>query len=151
MRRPLPADMERMDLNWIREGREMPNPVEPDRDINAILKLLRDHRDDEATAAAIDKVETEWRAFQKVWNGRWDQEPKDWKDSDARGAQRNDAGHVSVHLRSVLLRLKDQQGGIQLPLSYAWLAAKDLAEREKRLADLRSGASGVPDDGGPVP
>lgn len=151
MREPISADMERMDLRSIRDGREIPNPTEPDRDVNAIFKLLLDYRDDQATAAAIDKVETEWRDFEKVWNGLWDQEPKDWNDPDARGAQRTDASYVVVYLRRVLDNLRGGLGGDQLALRHAWKVSKALAAREKRLASLRSGTSGVTNDGGPVP
>jgi len=139
-----------MDLDWIRDGSELLNAADPEKPINGIFELLRDCRDDEATAAAIDKVEREWREFEKVWNGRWDQEPKDWPDPDARRAQRTDARHVALHLRNVLWRLREGRGGNELALHHAWLAAQALAAREKRLADLRSGPSGVTKDAGPV-
>jgi len=114
----------------------MPNPAEPELDINPIFELLRDHRADNVTATAIDEVESTWREFEKVWDGRWDKEPEDWEHPENRGAQLYDSGHVAVNLRNALWRLSSAKGGHLPWIGQAAHAARDLLAREKRLAAL---------------
>jgi hypothetical protein len=139
-----------MDLTSIRDGRELPDPGKPEECINPLFKLLQDHRDDKGIAHVIDAIESTWRKFERVWDGRWRQEPP-----ENPGVQCYDANHVAVNLRIAYDRLAAGRKGALPYLNSALKAAQDLLAREPALAARRptasSGPSGGSDDPGPVP
>lgn len=140
----------RMDLTSIRDGRELPDPGKPEECINPLFKLLQDHRDDKEIAHVIDEIESTWRKFERVWDGRWRQEPP-----EDPGVQCYDANHVVVNLRIAYERLAAGRKEAQPYLNSALKAAQDLLAREPALAARRltpiSGPPGGSDDPSPEP
>ena len=125
-----------MDLERLREDRELPDQEHPEACINPLFKLLRDHMGNEATAAIINEVESTWREFEEVWDGHWNKEPADWERPENLGAQLHDAGHVAVNLRNAFWRLDSGRRGALPCLRQASEAAQSLLRRERKLAAL---------------
>ena len=114
----------------------MPDQGQPEAYINPLFELLRDHMGDKEAASLINEVQSNWRKFEEVWDGRWNKEPAAWEHPENLGAQLYDAGHVAVNLRNAFWRLHSGRSDALPRLKLASKAAQSLLRREKKLVAL---------------